>query len=802
MREINLNKKWSYYETENEFALRAREGQVKELDLPHDAMLEHPAFPESKNSGMTGYRDGHVGHYKKQLYVPEEWREKTSLLKFEGVYTDAVVFVNNTFAGKCHYGYNTFYVPLDRHVKYGAENEIHVIANNSGMRNSRWYSGGGIYRDVYLVQGGKVYFKEELVQVWTEALSEDQAILKTAFTLVSRLSETAEGKVHLRIRDREGQIVRETICPVTLFEGETKKYEKRMTVDYPACWSDEDPALYTLEAELVLGEKSMDQTIVEFGIRTITIDGRHGLRVNGRPVKLRGTCIHHDHGIIGAMGLEEAEVRRLTMMKQAGFNAVRVAHHPAGQSLLRACDKVGLYVMDETFDMWYKSKNDFDYSRNFDDDWRYTIKMMALKDFNHPSVILYSLGNEIPESGNPDGIAVTHAMTEELRKYDNTRFVTEGINGVFTAGADMPIILQDTMDQVNQENIEQINDFMTVMRDHLDRIVQHPIITKRLQDIEPTMDLLGYNYMASRYEMDGQTDPDRVVFGSETYPPAIRKEWDVIEACPHVIGEFTWTGWDYLGEAGIGVCSYSPETRGGKWPVQLAYCGDFDITGYRRPISYLREIVFTKTMTPYLCVQDPAHYGVEKQMGPWTLTDAKSCWNFDGCEGNPVVVEVYSAADEVELFLNGKSQGKKACGKQQEYMAFFDISYEPGLLEAVSYQDGKEVGRYSLKSASAERHLVVEREQDWGEELIFVRFSVQDEEGNLAADCQDELSIETEGAELLGFGSADYAPLYDYKDTTTKLFEGRAQAIFRRNGEEGGLRIRTSLWGSEKEFVL
>ena len=348
------------------------------ITLPHDAMLEYGAVLDSKNGYTSGYRDGVVSHYRKKFFVPEDWMERTMLVKFEGVYMNASVFVNGEFAGECHYGYNTFYVELDPFLNYGKENELHVVVLNSGMPNSRWYSGGGIYRDVYLVSGGLIRFEQDSLQIRTVEADEEYALLDVSALVTGRKNTRENLSVQLAFFDEKGQLAAEEKHPFLLYEGKTKKLHRTVLIRKPALWSDQTPSLYLVRASLAEEQGCcLDEVTISFGIRTLSIDAVRGLRVNGSPVKLRGACIHHDNGILGAASYEEAAFRKMKKLKEAGFNAVRMSHHPMGQAELRACDRAGMYVMDETFDMWNTPKNDFDYALFFDEDWKTTIRALA-----------------------------------------------------------------------------------------------------------------------------------------------------------------------------------------------------------------------------------------------------------------------------------------------------------------------------------------------------------------------------------------------------------------------------------------
>ena len=597
MRYIKWNEDWKFWVDKDAFALVWNiPKEAKTVTLPHDAMLEQDACKDSRNGGNTGFRDGGVYQYVKMLKPGTADRNRTMMLKFEGIYMNAMVYVNGQMAAKCPYGYTGFYVPLNDFLQYGEENEIRVIVRNSAMTNSRWYSGGGIYRDVYLVTAEEAYIAPDGVQVTTETLFADSAVLRVATTLKNRSSRYRRLRLVTELIDRDGNLAASDEIPVTLFEGEERRITGRITVDAPKLWSENTPYLYEIRSTLYEGKEKIDEFADTVGIRTLSVDAKHGFCVNGVPVKFRGACIHHDSGILGAATFYDAEYRRIRILKEAGFNAIRMAHHPAAPVLLRACDELGMYVMDETFDMWQRCKSDNDYGLFFDEWWERDVESMVRSDYNHPSVVMYSLGNEIPEIGTDHGAKICHDISEKVKKLDPSRFTLASVNGVFAAGDAVPQIMGEIVAKEETAGKTQgnVNDFMTMMDTHMDEIVVHEKITKRIDRACANTDIAGYNYMTARYETDGRTRPNRVIVGSETYPPEIARNWALVEKYPHVIGDFTWTGWDYIGEAGVGVPAYQfgEGGFGAGFPCQLAYCGDIDITGYRRPASYYREIVF------------------------------------------------------------------------------------------------------------------------------------------------------------------------------------------------------------------
>ncbi len=807
------NKGWKYWLDKNSFALVWDIPEhAREIDLPHDAMLETPAYAESRNGGNTGYRDGDVYVYVKSLSAPEEYREKTVMLKFEGIYMNAMVYVNEQLAAKCPYGYTGFYVELNDYLRYGQDNEIRVIVKNSAMTNSRWYSGGGIYRDVYLLTSDTVYLAPEKVQVVTESLEEEFAVLTVNSTIRNRRYGSAPLRLEQLIVAPGGQIAACDEIPLVLFEHEERRTSQRILVEKPQGWTADTPDCYRCISRIYQGEKMLDESETVFGIRRISVDAKRGLRVNGKTVKLRGACIHHDSGLLGAATYEAAERRRVRILKEAGFNAIRMSHHPAAPALLRACDELGMYVMDETFDMWTRCKSDNDYGLFFNEWWEKDVEAMVNKDFNHPSVILYSVGNEIPEIGTDHGAAICHEICEKIKSLDTTRLTLASINGIFAAGDRIGEIMSDLaagLAEAGELDTEgNVNDFMTMMDSHMDKIVVHKAISERLELACANTDIAGYNYMTARYEGDGTAYPNRVIVGSETYPPEIARNWELVEGLSHVIGDFTWTGWDYIGEAGVGIPCYrfGEGGFGAQFPCQLAYCGDIDITGFRRPVSYFREIVFGLRREPYIAVQNPYHYGQKLIKTPWVLSDSLSSWTYPGCEGKPAIVEVYAPGDEVELFKNGVSLGRKPAGAGASYRTLFETTYEPGTLYAVSYENGVKTGSMDLSTVSSETRLVLREERVFAEgedtDFIYVDITNEDANGNVYDAEELKLCAEVEGgARIAAFGSANPKPEYNYMTDMTETFHGRALLILKRTDENEPVKVKVTAKGQETELL-
>ena len=397
---------------------------------------------------------------------------------------------------------------------------------------------------------------------------------------------------------------------------------------------------------------------------------------------------------------------------------------------------------------------------------------------------MYSIGNEIPEIGTKHGSRIARMIHDHIKDIDQTRPTLASINGVFAAGEVIPQIAEDIQkqSQIDQSDLTgNVNDFMTLMDTSMDKIVVHPLISQRLDLATASTDIAGYNYMSARYELDAKEHPNRVIVGSETYPPEIARNWSLVKKLANVIGDFTWTGWDYIGEAGVGVPAYSwgEGGFGAEFPCQLAYCGDIDITGVRRPLSYYREIVFGLREKPYIAVQKPEHYGKKLIKTPWVLSDSLRSWTWPGFEGQPIVVEVYAPGDEVALYLNDQLIEKKTTSEKLDYLTKFEIMYQKGCLRAVNFKDGHMISEDILMTADETTAHLQGRVEENGD-LTYISYSIEDKLNNLIAHKKMDLCIHVMGAELLGFGTGDPKPLGEYNTNRTSTFNGRALAIVRK----------------------
>jgi beta-galactosidase len=775
------------------------------VTLPHDAMIGQqrvaPPGGATRDGGAGAYFPGGAFEYRKVFAVPEEHRGRRILVEFEGVYRDAMVYLNGDYAGQRPYGYSLFRIDADRFLRFGQDNEIRVEAR--AHQDSRWYTGAGIYRDTWLLAGGVVRIGPDGVRVTTPDIDRERAVVEVATTVENDSAAIRTADLVTEIRDAAGSLVAADAAQVSVLPGEPAIARQRLYVRAPALWSPDSPALYTARVALASEDVEADEETVSFGIRSLQLDPDRGLRINGETVKLRGACVHHDNGVLGAAAFPRAEERRVEILKEAGFNAIRMSHYPMSKAMLGACDRLGVLVMDEAFDMWTSAKSDFDYSLDFPQWWERDIEAMVAKDVNHPSVILYSIGNEIPETGSPAGAAWGRRLAEKVRALDGTRYVTNAVNGMLAVLGDLAAM--------RAQAGAGINTLMSDAGDAMNAISSSDLVTRRTAESFSVLDVAGINYAEARYALDRELFPNRVIVGTETFPTRIDRNWRLVQQYGHVIGDFTWTGWDYLGEVGIGRPQFAAADgpRPGftaPFPYLLAGCGDIDITGHRRPASYYREIVFGLRSQPYLAVQRPEHHGKAFTGTPWAWTDSLASWTWPGAEGAPVTVEVYSDADEVELLVNGRSVGRKAAGRGHRFRAEFEAVYEPGEVLAIAYAGGAEAGRHALRSATGPVLLRAEADRQVitadGGDLAYVTLTLTDPDGTCCTQADQLVRVEVSGqGVLLGFGSASPSTEERFDATERRTYNGRALAVLRPTGP-GKIRLVASAPGCEPAEVL
>ena len=781
MKRVALHDGWTVGPKLGAFEQPTESTAPRPVTLPHDAIRDLPRSASSDQGVNTGYYPGGVFEYGIDLDVPAAWRDMTVLLEFEGVYRDAVVLVNGDVAAHEANGYNGFVVHLDSFLHFGQSNRITVEAR--AHRDSRWYSGAGIYRPVHLIVADPLHIPLGGTRITTPDIDADRAIIEIATTVENEYRHTRTARLTWQITAPEGEIVARASAPITVLPGESATARVRIVVDKPELWHPKSPALYALTTTLTDSGVHIDTDTAAFGVRRLQIDSSHGLRINGDPILLRGACVHHDNGPLGAATIDAAEDRRVRLLKAAGFNALRSAHNPMSRAMLDACDRHGLLVMDELTDVWTRSKTAFDTAGSFPDRWKHDLAVLVAKDVNHPSVIMYSIGNEILELGTPHGAAWSRRLAEAVRTLDSTRPVTNGINGII---ANLTRVTEAMADLEATDP----NTMMANMGEQMALMNASQLVTESIEEAASTLDIVGFNYAESRYRQDAEQYPHRVIVGSETFPAHIDAMWALVEELPHVIGDFTWTGWDYLGEAGIGrvdytdIEGYEPTGTAGPFPYLTAECGDLDITGHRRTISYYREIVYGLRDDPYIAVHRPEHHGRPTATTPWSWDDTVASWSWGATPGCPVTVDVYAAADTVELLLNGCSLGVAEVGDEKAFRARFETQYHPGELVAVARRGDAEIGRFVLRTAG-DAVLVARAEEPEIDVtgLAYVAITLEDQEGIVFCDADRSVSVTVSGAgELGGIGTGRARTEECLAGQFITTYDGRALAIVRPTG--------------------
>lgn len=747
--------------------------EKKKIDLPHDYVIGLPRSAEAVNGGGTGFFTGTKGSYEK--YMKFEKAEHT-ILDIDGAYMCARIYFNDNLLDMHPYGYTPYLVDLTGKIREDRNNKIGIEVLNV-QPSTRWYSGSGVYRDVYLWTGGKVRIEPWDMFINTEKIEKDYAVVSVKLCISSDMEAAAE--INLEILDGESVIQKEQI-KMNVQNGKND-YEITLDIKNPKLWDCDSPNLYTLRATINADGKTEDTAENQFGIRTISADSRNGLLINGKSVKLKGGCIHHDHGVLGSAEFPSAVERKIKRLKSVGYNAVRISHYPPSLVLLEICDRLGMFVMDEAFDMWNVPKNDMDYSLWFRDWWQRDISYMVLRDRNHPCVISYSIGNEVPErDGNSDGAMWSKKLSEEIRKYDDTKLVTSGI-----------CIMWAICDENAPDDYKE--DFANGY-DIGNGDVDSSWGVRTEKYIEP-LDMAGYNYLFKRYENDAAQYPDRVIWGSETHAIKFYDSWAAVMKNPNVIGDFTWTAYDNLGEVGTGRYSWGedgfvPGINLAKYPWRMCYQGDFDLCGYRRPQSYFREAIWKGNTEPRIFTTHPKHNGDDFSGTEWHWYDVSETWTFDDeYIGAPIKTEVYTTADEIIFKLNGKEAARAV---PEKGIASAMIPYEKGELTAISVRDGKEDKSFTLKTTGKAYKIQVIPEKDEiiadNRDLCYYNIFIEDENGNIVTEADNEIECRIFGGELMGVFSGCPNNEDQYGSDKCHVFYGKAAAIARCSCE-GELKI-------------
>ena len=761
------------------------------VNLPHDWDIHHSPERTAPTANDGGYYPAGFGWYRKTFTVPEGDIVK---LHFEGVYQRCEVYVNGQLAGRHAYGYTPFTVDITNQIGSTGEiigstgvqewrsednteasnsqpynlktskpynlTTIAVRVDNSQQTNCRWYSGSGIYRHVWLQTMNNVHIAENGVFVTTPKVSAERAEVKVEVTVSNNAAEVREAKVAVAGQEQT----------VRLNGGESKTVVFNYNIDNPKLWSPDAPNLYKAEVTLSENGKETDRKTVNYGVRWFTFDAENGFMLNGKKLLLNGACVHHDDGLLGAAAFDRAEIRKVRLMKEAGFNLIRTAHNPSTRALLDACDSIGMLVVDEAFDGWRQAKTKYDYSTLIDSCYKEDVAALVMRDRNHPSVISWSIGNEVMERKDIRVVTTARMLKREVLRYDTTRPVTEAL------------CAWDSDWEIYDPHAE-------------------------------VLDVVGYNYMIHKHKSDHQRDPKRVMWQTESYPRDAFGNWAIVNDHPYVVGDMVWTGLDYLGESGIGRFYYEGETHGEhyhrhQFPWHGAYCGDVDITGWRKPISHYRDILWNTQengASPllgrscgevlYLAVKEPNEYYGKIRETQWSVWPTWESWNWKGWEGKPIEVEVYTKAPEVKLYLNDRLIGTKKVNRGTQYKAVFPVPYEPGTLRA---EAGGKTVTLATAGEPARLRLTTDRKviAADGQDLSFITVEVVDRQGRVVPDAAVVCNVQVTGSgTLAAAGSADLKDLEALTSPKLTTWKGRGMIVVRSKQKAGkaSITVKSSL---------
>ena len=750
-RKTRIDSSWKFFLGDELAASKSdyNDSKWRIVNLPHDWSIEHSISEKVPAGNDGGYRVAGIAWYRKELMVPASLKGEKVYLYFEGVYMNSSIYVNGQLIGGHPYGYTSFFCDATSAIIPGKKNVVAVRVDNSQQKNCRWYSGSGIYRHVWLIHTPKVHIENWGVAVHTPQVSASQATVQVKTMLNNETSVDKEVKVTVKVADAE-----DAVSTVIIPARGKKEVIQKLKVSHPKLWDINAPNLYDAHISILDNDKIIDTYSQSFGIRTIHYSVK-GFFLNGRKLELNGGCVHHDNGILGAAAFDRAEFRKVQMMKSAGFNALRTSHNLPSEAFLEACDRLGMLVIDEAFDGWRESKTPHDYATLFDKYWQQDIEGMVLRDLNHPSIIAWSIGNEVIERKKIEVVATAHKLASKIREYDN-RPITSAL-----AAWDSDWDIYD------------------------------PLAAE--------LDITGYNYMIHKHAEDHQRVPDRVMWQTESYAKDTYRNWSLVHDFDYIIGDFIWTGIDYLGESGIGRWWYDGDVPGehyerSLYPWHAAYCGDIDLTGWRKPISHYRNLLYNDTEKLYMAVREPDGYYGKIRTGLWTAYPTWESWNWPGYEGKDIEVEVYSKYPIVRLYLDDKLVGEKGIGRETEMKAVFSLPFKPGTLKVEGVENGVVKDTKMLSSASepvAIRTKVENREMKAdGADLSFVQIEIVDREGRVCPNSSVELeAIVTGSGELAALGNADIKDPDTYVDQIHKTWKGRALAVVRSTKKAGKVKL-------------
>lgn len=751
----------------------------RDIDLPHDWSIEKlpgqepekvvgSFSKESIGTTATGYTVGGTAWYRKTFTLDPKEKFNQTIINFDGVYMNCDVWVNGKLVGSHPYGYTAFYYDITNLLNVvGKPNVVAVRVKNEG-KNSRWYSGSGIYRHVWLIQKQAVSIAQNGVFISTESIADNNAVVKISSLVENNTGKTTSTKLLIKIVAPDGKVSQTAETQEKTISLGSDEVIQSITVPQPKLWSVEEPNLYTAEIQLIADGVVTDNLSTTFGIRTISFNAKTGFLLNGKKVLLKGGCMHHDNGFLGSATIDRAEERRVQLMKAYGFNAIRTSHNPPSKQFLDACDRNGVLVIDESFDQWVRPKNPQDYNLYFREWWKKDLKAMIYRDRNHPSVILWSIGNELNERADSLGFAIRKELVNEVHKLDSSRPVTEAICGFW--------------DHWGQK-------WSTTAPAYAD------------------LDVGGYNYLNNQYETDHAEFPERIMVGTESYAAESYAYWQQVEKNSWVIGDFVWTAMDYLGETACGNSSYGLKEvqRVGlkPWPWFNAFCGDIDLCGFKKPQLLYRDVVWSNSKVEMM-VHAPIPEGMIETYSYWGWPDELPSWNWAGNEGKMMDIRVFTKCQAVRLELNGKVVAEQTIAENSGITANFKIPYEAGILKAIALNNGIEIASKELKTtgAPAKIKLTADRSTIKADrnDLSYIKVEITDAQGNCIPNAAIPLTFSVSGVgEIAGSGNACPTDMESFNSPVCKTYHGQALVILRplKNNNAGTISLKADANGLE-----
>ena len=763
MKKINFNKDWHFCLNDGRDWDARIEKWDATVDLPHDFSFIQKRVADAPSSQHGGYFQGGVGKYQKTFKAK---KNKKYFVICDGSYgvTDVYINANAIYTNK--YGYNSFFVDLSEYLRYDKENEILIRVNDSALPNTRWYSGAGLFRDVFLCECDSTYIHPYGCFVTTDSVFGSCAYMNAQVSVYS--DKNQEGVVEFYVYEDKKS------TPVAVFEknvvvraGENKVNAK-FQIDDVKLWDLEKPNMYKIKTVIKFG-KDTDTDESVFGVRIVNVDSKRGFMLNGKSIKLRGGCIHHDQGVLGSAVYAETEYRRVAKLKEAGFNAVRLSHNPQSPHLYDACDRLGMLVMDELFDYWTEGKKESDFHFYFADNWDKWTDFIVRRNRCHPSIVMWSTGNEIPQkSGRGGGYYIATDIANKIRSLDTSRPITHALCSLW-----------DNAEEFEKENAE--NQFPAEKMDYF---------AKKTAITADTCDIIGYNYLEYRLDRDLVRFPNKVFLNTETFPLCAYTTIKQLLANPRIAGDFVWTAWDYFGETAIGHVEYG-EKLGEfmlKYPYHISDCGDINMIGQRKPQSYYREIAWELRRDPYIAVRHPKVCHTPYFMSGWGFYDCERSWAFDGYDGKGCEVYVFADCDEVALLVNGEEIARMA--KTENGVYKFDVTYTPGEISAIAYVNGKAIGQDKIVTEGKAEKIALIKEKSYTKgEIVYIDAEVQDAGGSLCTQASPTLTFTVEGGTVMGAMGGGLTCEDVYTSNVCKAEKGRALLAIKKTDKKATVKV-------------